>query len=100
MRRYWPAYYGNAHAIAFVIDSSDRRRLAEASAVLQELLDDDALLGVPLLVFANKQDVPGAIRAGELESLIHLGSIRDRTWACLPCSALRLRSRRQERGAE
>ena len=29
MRSYWPAYYSKAHAIAFVIDSADRRRLAD-----------------------------------------------------------------------
>ena len=89
MRRYWPAYYSKAHAVAFVIDSADRRRLAEASMVLQELLDDDSLLGIPLLVLANKQDSPSAIPADEIEDLLHLGSIRDRTWNCLSCSALR-----------
>jgi threonine dehydratase len=52
-------------------------------------VDDDALLGVPLLVLANKQDAPDAISASEIEGLMHLGSIRDRTWRCLACSALR-----------
>jgi len=89
MRRYWPAYYAKAHAIAFVIDSSDHRRLGECSRVMQEVLDDDLLLGVPLLVLANKQDVPNAIPSGEIEELMHLGSIRDRAWRCIACSALR-----------
>ena len=69
MRRYWPAYYAKAHAIAFVIDSSDHRRPGECSRVMQEVLDDDLLLGVPLLVLANKQDVPNAIPSGEIEEL-------------------------------
>ena len=89
MRRYWPAYYAKAHALCFVIDASDHRHLATASAVLQEVLDSDDLLGVPLLVLANKQDAPNAIPASEIEELLHLGSIRDRTWNCLPTSALR-----------
>ena len=57
--------------------------------MLQDLLDDDGLLGVPLLVLANKQDAPTAIPADEIEELMHLGSIRDRTWSCFGCSALR-----------
>ena len=115
VRHYWPAYYGKAHAIAFVVDSTDRHRLAENSAVLQHLLDDDDLLGLPLLVVANKQDAEDAIPAAEvrtshfparicqrndrfihppalcdqLEVLMNLGSIRDRQWYCTSSSALR-----------
>jgi small GTP-binding protein len=88
MRSYWPAYYSKAHAIAFVIDSTDRRRLAETSAVLQQVLDADKLLGLPLLLLASKQDAPGAIPTSELEVLLKLGSIRDRSWRCIECSAL------------
>jgi len=89
VRHYWPAYYAKAHAIAFVIDTTDRHRLAENSLVLQHLLDDDELIGLPLLVFANKQDAATAITASEIEELMHLGSIRDRMWHCTSCSALR-----------
>ena len=89
VRSYWPAYYGRANAIAYVIDTTDRHRLAENSAVLQHLLDDDELIGLPLLVFANKQDAADAIPAAEIEELLHLGSIRDRVWHCTSCSALR-----------
>mmetsp|Transcript_52748 Transcript_52748/g.136581 ORF Transcript_52748/g.136581 Transcript_52748/m.136581 type:complete len:248 (-) Transcript_52748:494-1237(-) len=89
VRHYWPAYYGKAQAIAFVIDTSDHHKLAENSAVLQHLLDDEDLIGLPLLVFANKQDAGNAIPASEIEELMHLGSIRDRLWHCTSCSALR-----------
>ena len=89
VRHYWPAYYGKAQAIAFVIDTTDRHRLEENSAVLQHLLDDDELIGLPLLVLANKQDAANAIPASEIEELMHLGSIRDRMWHCTSCSALR-----------
>jgi small GTP-binding protein len=89
VRQYWPAYYAKAHAIAFVIDTTDRRRLEENSRVLQHLLDDDQLLGLPLLVLANKQDADDAIPASEIEELMRLGAIRDRVWNCTACSALR-----------
>ena len=88
VRTYWKAYYPKAHAIIFVIDSSDRRRLAETSMVLQQVLDADELLGLPLLLFASKQDLPDAIPPSELEVLLHMGSIRDRTWRCVRCSSI------------
>ena len=89
VRHYWPAYYAKASAIAFVIDTTDRHRLAENSLVLQHLLDDDDLIGLPLLVLANKQDAAEAIPASEIEELMHLSAIRDRLWHCTSCSALR-----------
>ena len=66
VRGYWPAYYSKAQAIVFVVDAADRYRLAENSATLQHVLDDEDLLGLPLLVIANKQDAANAIPAGEV----------------------------------
>ena len=53
MRRYWPAYYAKAHAIAFVIDSSDHRRLGECSRVMQEVLDDELAQSVRTTIRQN-----------------------------------------------
>lgn len=41
----------------YVVDCSDHVRLEETSQELAELLQDDKLRGVPLLVYANKQDL-------------------------------------------
>ena len=49
VRGYWTHYYRRADCLCFVINSSDRRRLAENSTVLQQVLDDENLLGLPLL---------------------------------------------------
>ena len=38
---------------------------------------------------ANKQDAPGAISATDMEDLLHLGSLFDRPWHIVSCSALR-----------
>ena len=89
LRSYWQHHYSKADALAIVIDASNRRRLAETSSMLQQVLDDERLLGLPLLIVANKQDAAGAIPAGDLEELLHLGSIRDRIWRCIECSAFR-----------
>ena len=41
----------------YVIDSADRKRFEETGQELQELLSEEKLIGVPLLIFANKQDL-------------------------------------------
>jgi len=70
-----------------VIDSSDRRRLEESGAELNQLLEEEKMAGVPLLVFANKQDLLNAAPAGEIATILDLHKIRDRVWQIQPCSA-------------
>ena len=40
-----------------MVDSSDEERLNECIEELNELLAEEGLLKVPLLVYANKQDL-------------------------------------------
>lgn len=47
---------------------------------LMELLEESKLDGVPVLVFANKQDLPLAARSSEISSRLKLTEIRDRNW--------------------
>ena len=54
---------------------------------LYELLDDEKLLGVPVLIYANKQDLHNASPASEVAEGLNLPSIRDRIWQIQPCSA-------------
>lgn len=55
MRRYWNQYYPNTHALIFVVDSSDRVRIAQARDELLAMLREDDLSQSLLLVLANKQ---------------------------------------------
>jgi hypothetical protein len=54
----------------YVIDSADRSRIDETGLELNSLLQEEKLAGVPLLVFANKQDIVHALPAGEVLSLM------------------------------
>src|SRR5689334_12078215 len=45
----------------YVIDSADRRRLEETGVEFGQLLEEDKLTGVPVLIFANKQDLLNAL---------------------------------------
>ena len=77
LRQLWGDHYRNAFGIAFVVDASDRERLAKAREALQGMLIDAELRGKPLLVFANKQDLPGCMTATQLATSLGL-----RTAAC------------------
>ncbi len=45
-------------------------------------------MGVPVLIFANKQDLMNAARASEIAEGLNLHTIRDRAWHIQPCSAI------------
>lgn len=58
-------------AQVYVIDSADTGRLEEVSKELTELItEEDKLAGVPLLVFANKQDLLSALPAADVSGEI------------------------------
>ena len=53
----------------YVIDSADTVRLEEVSKELSELInEEDKLAGVPVLVFANKQDLLSAMPASDVSA--------------------------------
>eukprot|EP00747_Dinoflagellata_sp_TGD_P027701 gnl/TRDRNA2_/TRDRNA2_132765_c0_seq1.p1 gnl/TRDRNA2_/TRDRNA2_132765_c0~~gnl/TRDRNA2_/TRDRNA2_132765_c0_seq1.p1 ORF type:complete len:182 (+),score=57.00 gnl/TRDRNA2_/TRDRNA2_132765_c0_seq1:88-633(+) len=87
IRPYWSNYFESTDALVYVIDSSDRRRLEESGTELNELLAEDKLGGIPLLVFANKQDLLQASPADEISQVMGLENIKDRTWTIQACSA-------------
>jgi GTPase SAR1 family protein len=44
--------------LIYIVDSNDRERLKEARDELHGILDSDEMRGVPVVVIANKQDLP------------------------------------------
>ena len=57
---------------------------------LQELLEEEKLQRVPVLIFANKQDLVGAATPADLSDsdALDLQGIRGRPWQIQACSAL------------
>ncbi|XP_075011028.1 ADP-ribosylation factor-like protein 3 isoform X3 [Calonectris borealis] len=85
----WPSRRGTWHGgEIYVIDSADRKRFEETGQELAELLDEEKLSGVPVLIFANKQDLLTAAPASEIAEGLNLHTIRDRVWQIQSCSAL------------
>jgi ADP-ribosylation factor 6 len=79
IRPLWRHYYTGTQGLIFVIDSSDRARITEAKDELRRIMNDDEMTEAILLVFANKQDVPGAMKWKEIETLLELGQYKNRT---------------------
>eukprot|EP00747_Dinoflagellata_sp_TGD_P164826 gnl/TRDRNA2_/TRDRNA2_185295_c0_seq1.p1 gnl/TRDRNA2_/TRDRNA2_185295_c0~~gnl/TRDRNA2_/TRDRNA2_185295_c0_seq1.p1 ORF type:complete len:238 (-),score=38.07 gnl/TRDRNA2_/TRDRNA2_185295_c0_seq1:257-970(-) len=80
IRPLWRHYYRNTQALVFVVDSNDRERIEDAAEQLSQLLCEDELDGAPLLVFANKQDIPRSMSTAEIADKLSLHKIRDRPW--------------------
>ena len=64
-----------------MIDSCDIQRLKEARDEIFAVIGDDGMeRGVPLVILANKQDLPGALKSWELIEKLDLGSLKSNPW--------------------
>ena len=88
IRDLWKHYYENTEAIIFVVDCGDVDRIDLATEELNKTLDEDCLKGAPLLIYANKQDLPGALSPNEVIDKMGLRKIKGREWIVQGTSAL------------
>ncbi|KNZ45605.1 ADP-ribosylation factor-like 2 [Puccinia sorghi] len=115
LRPYWRNYFEATDAIIWVIDSTDRARLSDTMTELNQLLQEEVscirLASASLLVFANKQDLAGAMSTEEIETVSHhfgqthsllpvsffflnsvaldlKGKSNGHRWKVMPCSAI------------
>lgn len=69
----WQSYLLGAKAIIYVIDSTDISRLEESRKELETyVFNNPTLSNCPVLLLANKQDLPTARSALEIEFLLNL----------------------------
>lgn len=88
-RPLWEQYYRDAQAVIFVVDSTDKIRMVVAKDELMSMLRH-ADLGerVPVLVFANKMDLPGAMDPPEVMAQLGLSEIERNPWHIRASNAL------------
>ena len=87
IRSHWRDFYDKIDCIIFVIDSSDSIRMKECEEELRCLLEEEKVAGVPVLIYANKQDLNGSLSAEEIQEHLNLEQISDRAWTIAACSA-------------
>ena len=80
LRPLWAHYYENTDGLIYVVDSQDSERMEEARETLSYLLNSEELKECSLMVYANKQDLPGALSVPQISEKLGLTNIRDRKW--------------------
>ena len=88
LRSYWRNYFESTDGLIWVVDSADRQRMQDCQRELQSLLVEERLAGATLLIFANKQDLPGALSSKAIREALELDSIRSHHWCIQGCSAV------------
>ena len=90
IRTYWRNYFEQTDGIIWVVDSVDRFRLQECRQQLRDILSQEKLAGASLLIFANKQDLGGALKFEEIAACLGLEDedVGGRHWSIFGCSAV------------
>ncbi|MEW5313625.1 MAG: hypothetical protein WDW38_005178 [Sanguina aurantia] len=88
MRKTWRSYLAEVHAVVFVVDAAAPARFAEAATTLSGLLENRQMKGKPLLVFANKQDLPTAASPADIAAALGLANHKQNKFHILACTAL------------
>lgn len=70
-----------------MVDSNDRARIDEARQELHRIILDREMKEALLLVFANKQDIPGSMTPTEVTEKLRLAQLKDRIWYVVPSCA-------------
>ena len=84
----WKSYMAGSMGIIFVVDSADNNRFREARQELWSyVMDNPEVRDIPILVLANKQDLPNARNAGEIARSLDLHKVFNHSYAIFPTSA-------------
>uniref|UniRef100_A0A7S0SZ70 Uncharacterized protein n=1 Tax=Mantoniella antarctica TaxID=81844 RepID=A0A7S0SZ70_9CHLO len=89
IRPYWRCYYPNTQAIIYVVDSSDTERVSTSRQEFHAILEEEELKDAVILVYANKQDLPGALTEVQITEGLGLAEIKNRQWAIFKTSAIK-----------
>jgi small GTP-binding protein len=88
-RSVWDVYYMNTDGVIYVIDSQDENNYEESKNQFHKILKNSTLKNATILIFANKQDLPGAKTINDIIQDYELDKIKNHSWQIQPCSALR-----------
>jgi len=88
-RNLWEHYYHDVQGVIFVIDTADKIRIVLVKDELQLLIANKELQGLPILFFANKMDIPGALTPHEVAESLDLADLcHDRPYNIIASNAL------------
>ncbi|XP_076450068.1 ADP-ribosylation factor 6-like [Babylonia areolata] len=68
VRPMWKQYFTGTQGLVFVVDSADHGRISEAERELSRIISDPEMKDVSVLIFANKEDLQGAMGPEAVEN--------------------------------
>jgi ADP-ribosylation factor-like protein 6 len=89
-RNLWEHYYKDVDAIIFVIDSTDPMRLVVSKEELTNMLfhKDLKSRNIPILLFANKNDINGSYSTSDIKKELQVDKITDKPYKIFASNAL------------
>ena len=72
LRETWKYYYENVNGIVFVIDSTNTDQMSNVRETLHQMMSETVENMTPILIFANKQDIQGALGYSEVRNELAL----------------------------
>eukprot|EP00741_Cyanophora_paradoxa_P017390 tig00020964_g16799.t1 len=88
IRSIWNSYYAEVHGAIYVVDSADVARLEDSKSALFNSLKEPLLAGKPILIFANKQDLPARLSPADVAVKMSLAEIKQSRYNIKACVAL------------
>ncbi|GFR88383.1 ADP-ribosylation factor-like [Elysia marginata] len=80
IRALWRHYFVKTQGLLYIVDSADWDRMEEAREELCGIIESPEMAKVPVVVVANKQDLPEALHTSEIADRLGLRGIKDRKW--------------------
>lgn len=89
MRSVWGDYCEHTDGLVYVVDSTDRERLDASRREFELILKNEHIKNVPVVLLANKQDIPGALTAEDITRMFKVKKLCcNRNWYVQPCCAI------------
>lgn len=87
IRKIWPEYYHDVHAILYIVDSSqtDPLKIQEGIESFKDVINHPLLKDKPVVFVSNKQDLEGSKSSGIIKELYSLDSVRNCSYVELSC---------------
>lgn len=88
LRHSWSLFYANTDAVLIVVDSADPSGFPTLREEIRKIISHPDLANACILIYANKQDLPSAMKPTEVAASLGLAEIITKhSWTIQGCSA-------------
>lgn len=78
VRDIWKHYLSESYAFIYVIDSSNRARINQNRTVFSNFVENSKVVGKPILVIGNKQDLNNSLDESEIVQYLNLEELANK----------------------